>query len=91
MGYLHPWPSSYFVGKLHVDDSALVECGSCVFSWLDTASLFGYSGVLTSCFMAIEDDETVPPNKSLQPTAVGRLSSAIAVNHSARRWLSSER
>jgi hypothetical protein len=31
------------------------------------------------------------PNKSLQPTAVGRLSSAIADNHSARRWLSSGR
>ena len=28
------------------------------------------------------------PNKSLEPTAVGRFSSAIAIHVASRRWLS---
>ena len=30
----------------------------------------------------------MPPNKSPEPTAVGALSSAIAVHAASRRWLS---
>jgi hypothetical protein len=34
---------------------------------------------------------TMPPNKSLQPTPVGRLSSAFAVDIAVPAWLSSGR
>ena len=33
-------------------------------------------------------DKDYPPNKSLEPTAVGAVSSAIAVRVASRRWLS---
>ena len=31
---------------------------------------------------------TMPPNKSPEPTAVGAVSSAVAVHATSRRWLS---
>ena len=45
-----------------------------------------FRGEVEFIFMTITNKNR--PNNSLQPTAVGRLSSAFAVNHSARRWLS---
>jgi len=32
--------------------------------------------------------KTMPPNQSLEPTAVGVVSSAVAVLAQSRRWLS---
>src|SRR5674476_1514230 len=34
------------------------------------------------------DSPTMTPNKSLEPTAVGAVSSAVAVHAASRRWLS---
>jgi hypothetical protein len=37
---------------------------------------------------ACQNQKTMTPNKSPEPTAVGAVSSAVAVHAASRRWLS---
>ena len=48
----------------------------------------GYAPVVDVRLINGEGRLTMCPNKSLEPTAVGAVSSAIAVHAASRRWLS---
>ena len=55
----------------------------------DSGSRAGSEEPITRCTEATRtNDKMTPPNKSPEPTAVGAVSSAIAVHVASRRWLS---